>query len=247
MSDIFDISVTALRAFQQAINVTSNNVANAQTPGYDRETINLVAGVPQSNGTISIGSGVQVTGIARSYSQQLANQVTGSQSSLGQLTATQNYATQIDNLFGTTVGGLSTSLQSYYGAWSDVAASPTSTAARQSLLSSAQSVATSFNNASGELNGLNSDINSKISSDVQQINSYGSAIANLNAPIEIPPGQRGGQPPNELLDQRDQQISNLSKLVGLQTSSEANGSVDVFVGNGVPLVLQQVPSIEDLH
>ena len=171
MSDVFGISVSALQAFQAAIAATSNNVANASTPGYDRERVNLVEGAPQSNGVASVGSGVFVSGISRSFSQAAANQLNTSQSALGQLTALQSYSTQIDNLFGTTIGGLSTSLQSFYNAFSDVANAPTSTAARQALLGKAQSVANSFQNASSELNNLNNDVNSRISTDVTQINS----------------------------------------------------------------------------
>ena len=238
MSDVFGISVSALQAFQQAINVTSNNVANANTPGYDRERINLTAGAPQSNGSVSVGSGVVVTGISRAFSQAAANQLNTSQSTLGQLTALQNYSTQIDNLFGTTIGGLSTALQTFYSAYSDVANAPTSTAARQALIGKAQSLAGSFQNASSELGNLNSDVNSRISADVTQINSIASAISTLNKQIVVGTAQDGGQPPNELIDQRDQLVSNLSQLVGITTTTDSNGSLNVFVGNGQPLVLQ---------
>ena len=237
MSDIFQISVSALQAFQAAINVTANNVANASTPGYDRETINLGEALPQSNGTSTVGSGVAVQGISRAFSQTQANQLNNSQSSLGQLNALQNYSTQIDNLFGTTIGGLSTAVQNYYNAWSNVASNPTSTAARQSLVNDAQGVATSFQTASGELNSLNGDVNARITSDVQQINGIGSAISTLNSQIILATAQNGGQAPNELLDQRDQQVSNLSSLVGVTTTTDSNGALNVFVG-GQPLVLQ---------
>lgn len=238
MSDVFGISVSALQAFQNAINVTSNNVANASTPGYDRETVNLTEAIPQSNGTATVGAGVVVAGISRAYSQAAANQLNASQSSLGQLNALQNYSTQIDNLFGTTVGGLSTTLQSFYSAFSDVANNPTSTASRQALLGQAQNVAASFQNASGDLNSLNTDVNSRITADVQQINSIASAISTLNQQIVVATAQGGNQPPNELLDQRDQLVSNLSQLVGVSTTTEGDGSLNVFVGNGQPLVLQ---------
>jgi flagellar hook-associated protein 1 FlgK len=236
---VFGISVTALQAFQAAISVTSNNVANASTPGYDRETVNLNEGVPQSNGSVSVGSGVVVSGISRSFSQAAANQLNTSQSTLGQLTALQGYTTQIDNLFGTTIGGLTTSLQNFYGGYSDVANAPTSTAARQALLGDAQSVANSFQNASSELNNLNTDVNSRISADVTQINSIATAITTLNKQIVVGTAQDGGQPPNELIDQRDQLVSNLSQLVGVSTTTDSNGALNVFVGNGQPLVLQQ--------
>jgi flagellar hook-associated protein 1 len=238
VADVFGISISALQAFQNAINVTSNNVANASTPGYDRESVNLTEAIPQSNGAATVGAGVVVTGISRAYSQAAANQLNSSQSSLGQLNALQNYSSQIDNLFGTTVGGLSTSLQSFYGAFSDVANNPTSTASRQALLGQAQAVSASFQNASSELGSLNTDVNSRITADVQQINSIASAISTLNQQIVVGTAQDGNQPPNELLDQRDQLVSNLSQLVGISTTTNPDGALNVFVGNGQPLVLQ---------
>ncbi|HEY2465835.1 MAG TPA: flagellar hook-associated protein FlgK [Steroidobacteraceae bacterium] len=244
MSDVFGISISALQAFQQAINVTSNNVANASTPGYDRESVNLTEAIPQSDGAATIGAGVVVTGINRAFSQAAANQLNTSQSTLGQLNALQNYSSQIDNLFGTTVGGLSTALQGFYGAFSDVANNPTSTASRQALIGQAQSVASSFQNASGELNSLNTDVNSRITADVTQINSIAKAISTLNNQIVTSTGQQGGQQPNELLDQRDQLVSSLSQLVGISTTTDTNGALNVFIGNGQPLVLQgQVTSL----
>jgi flagellar hook-associated protein 1 FlgK len=235
---VFGISVSALQAFQQAINVTSNNIANASTPGFDRETLNLTEAAPQSNGTATIGAGVVASGTNRAFSQAAANQLNTSQSSLGQLNALQLYTNQIDNLFGTTVGGLSTALQNFYSAFSDVANNPTSTASRQALLGQAQSVASSFQNASGQLNSLNNDVNSRITNDVAQINSIAKAISTLNNQIVTGTAQNGGQPPNELLDQRDQLVSNLSQLVGISTTTDPNGALNVFVGNGQPLVLQ---------
>jgi flagellar hook-associated protein 1 len=238
LSDIFGISVSALQAFQAAINVTSNNVANASTPGYDRETTLLNEGIPQSNGVASVGSGVVVSGISRAYSQAAANQLNGSQSTLGQLTSLQNYSTQITNLMGTTAGGLSTALQSFYSAWSTVSNDPTSTAARQALLGAAQGIATSFQNNSSQLSALNADVNTRITADVTQINSIAKSISTLNQQIAVGTAQDGGQPPNELLDQRDQLVTNLSALVGITTTTDANGALNVFVGNGQPLVLQ---------
>ena len=238
MSDIFGISVSALQAFQAAINVTSNNVANASTPGYDKETTNLTEAIPQSNGVASVGSGVVVSGVSRAFSQAAANQLNTSQSTLGQLTSLQSYTTQINNLLGTTAGGLSTALQSFYSAWSTVSNDPTSTAARQALLGKAQGIATSFQNNSSQLNALNADVNTRITADVTQINSIAKSISTLNQQIAVGTAQDGGQPPNELLDQRDQLVTNLSTLVGITTTTDANGALNVFVGNGQPLVLQ---------
>jgi flagellar hook-associated protein 1 FlgK len=238
LSDLFAISVGALQAFQSALNVTSNNIANANTPGYAKESVDLVAAAPQSNGNVTIGSGVTIAGISRSFSQATANQLNASQSALGQLNALQSYSSKIDNLVGTTAGGLSTALQNFYSAWSDVANNPASTATRQALLGKAQSVAASLQGNSTQLDALNGDINSRITSDVQQINSLATSISALNKQIVVSTAQGGGQAPNELIDQRDQLVSNLSKLTGISTTLDTNGALNVFVGNGQPLVLQ---------
>jgi len=238
VSDVFGISVSALQAFQQAINVVSNNVANASTPGYDRETVNLTEAIPQANGAATVGAGVVVSGINRAFNQAAANQLNTSQSSLGQLNVLQSYASQIDNLFGTTAGGLSTALQGFYSAFADVANNPTSTASRQALLGQAQNVASAFQNASGELGSLNTDVNSRITADVTQINSIAKAISTINNQIVAGTSQAGGQQPNELLDQRDQLLSSLSQLVNVRTTTDPNGALNVFVGSGQPLVLQ---------
>ena len=240
MSDVYGIDVSALQAFQQAIAVTSNNVANASTPGYDEESIELSAAAPLTTGSDSVGGGVVVSGVTRAYSQAAETQLTNSQSSLGQLTALQDYTTQIDNLFGTTAGGLSTALQTYYSAWSNVADDPTSTAARQALIGDAQSLASNLNTTSTQLNDMNSDVNTRISADVQQINSIASSISTLNQQIVTSTASAGGQAPNDLLDQRDQLVSNLSNLVGVTTTTDSNGAINVFIGNGQPLVLQNV-------
>src|ERR1700686_2215173 len=122
---------------------------------------------PQSNGNVTIGNGVTIAGISRSFSQATTNQLNSSQSNLGQLNALQTYSSQIDNLVGTTAGGLSTALQGFFSAWSRVGNSPTSTATRQALLGKAQRPASSLQSTSSQLDNLNTDINSRISSDVQ--------------------------------------------------------------------------------
>jgi flagellar hook-associated protein 1 len=237
LSSIFGIDLSALQAFQQAIEVTSNNVANANTPGYDEESIELDAALPQDAGGFAIGSGVDVEGVQRAYSQAATTQLNTSQSTLSQLTSLQNYTSQIDNLFGTTAGGLTTALQTYYSGWSAVADDPTSASAREALLGDASALAANLNSTSSQLQEMNSDVNSRITADVNQINSIGTQISSLNTQIAQSSGS--GQAPNQLLDQRDQLVSNLSQLAGVSTTSNSDGSINVYLGNGQPLVLDQ--------
>jgi flagellar hook-associated protein 1 FlgK len=237
LSSIFGIDLSALQAFQQAIEVTSNNVANASTPGYDEESIELDTALPQDAGGIAIGAGVDVAGVQRAYSQAAVTQLNTSQSTLSQLTSLQNYTSQIDNLFGTTAGGLTTALQTYYSGWSAVADDPTSAPAREALLGDASALAANLNSTSSQLQEMNSDVNTRITADVNQINSIGTQISSLNTQIAQSSGS--GQTPNQLLDQRDQLVSNLSQLVGVTTTSNTDGSINVYLGNGQPLVLDQ--------
>ncbi|MFI4889203.1 MAG: flagellar hook-associated protein FlgK [Steroidobacterales bacterium] len=239
MADLFAISTSALQAFQTAIAVTSNNIANANTPGYSQESANLTAAPPQSNGTIPIGAGVLISGITRAFSQLATNQLNNSQAGLGQLNSLQTYTNQLDNIVGTTAGGLTTALQSYYNAWSTLANNPTSTAARQALLSAAQTVASSFQNTTTQLQNLDASVNTGVTSDVQQINSIANSIKTLNTQIVAATAQGGGQAPNTLLDQRGALLTNLANLTGFTTTNNTDGSINVFVGNGTPLVLDQ--------
>ncbi|HMD74114.1 MAG TPA: flagellar hook-associated protein FlgK [Steroidobacteraceae bacterium] len=240
MSDLFGISLSALQAFRTAIAVTSNNIANANTPGYAEESVQLTSAVPQGAASTPIGAGVNVAGIARAYSQVSENQYSATQSGLGQLNSLQTYTNQIDNIIGTTAGGLTSALQNYYNGWSTVANDPTLAAARQALIGQAQSVASSIQTTNGRLQALNTDINAGITSDVKQINSIGTSISTLNQQIVIATAQAGGQPPNDLIDQRDALVSNLAQLVGVSTTTDSNGALNVFIGNGQPLVLQGV-------
>jgi flagellar hook-associated protein 1 FlgK len=237
MSDLFDISISALQAFQTGIAVTSNNIANANTPGYAVESVELTAQVPQGSTAAAIGDGVSVASINRAVDQLNNTQLYNSQSNLGQLNSLQTYTNHIDDIIGTTAGGLTTALTNYYNAWSTLANDPTSAASGQAVLSAAQAVATSFQSTNSQLQALNTGINSSITSDVSQINSLAASIANLNQKISA--GANGGssQQPNALLDQRDTELSNLSKLVGVSTTSNSDGSINVFIGNGEPLVL----------
>jgi len=237
---LFSISVSALQAFQTAISVTSNNIANANTAGYADETVNLSTAAPNNAGGVSLGNGVEVSSVNRSFSQLTENQYNTSQSGLGQANSLQTYTSQLDNIVGTTAGGLTTALQNYYDAWSTVANDPTSTAARQALIGQAQSAANSLTSTNSQLQQLNTSINTGISADVQQINSIAQSIGTLNKQIVTGTAEGGGVAPNDLIDQRDALVSSLSQLVGVSTTADKSGALNVFVGNGQPLVLEGV-------
>jgi len=250
MGDILSTSVTGLLAFQQALDVTSNNVANSATPGYSVERVNLTEQPSQPSGIGYIGSGVQVQSITRSYDEALAGQVRSSQSSYSSFNTLANYATQVDNMLSATGTGLTASLQSFANALQNVANSPASTAQRQALLSQAQSLTEQLQSYDSQLAQYQSNVNAQIGTTVTQINSIANSIAALN--LQIAAGLAGtGQTPNGLMDQRDNLIDQLSQYVSVNTVTQSDGEMNVYIGNGQVLVnsgsAQQLTTLQDAY
>ena len=234
MADLLSTSVSGLLAFQQALDVTSNNISNAATTGYSTETANLAEAPGQYTGAGYIGSGVNVQSVTRAYNAQLTQQVRTSQSSYSSYNTLATQAQQIDNMLSDSNTGLSTSLQSFVNALQSVSTSPTSTAARQALLSQGQALTQQLQNYDGQIAQYGSQLESQLSSDVSQINTLASNIATLNQ--QIAAASANGQTPNQLLDQRGTLIDQLSKYISVQTVAQSNGATDVYIGNGQALV-----------
>jgi len=235
MGDLLSTSVSGLLAFQQALDVTSNNVANVATPGYSVENVDFTPQPGQSTSQGYIGSGVAIAGITRTYDELLARQVRSSQASYSSFNALATQAAQIDNMLSASDTGLSASLQSFVNAVQTVANTPTSTAARQALLSQAQALAQQLTSYDGQIAQYGSDLESQIGSNVAQINTLAGSIAAVNAQIAADLAG-SGQTPNSLMDQRDQLIDQLSQYVSVNTASESNGELDVYIGSGQALV-----------
>ena len=235
MSNVLSTSVSGLLAFQQALDVTSNNISNAATPGYSVENVNFTPQPGQATSSGYIGSGVQVQSITRSYDELLAGQVRSSQSSYSSFNTYATQAAQVDNMLSDSTTGLTASLQAFVNAVQTVANSPSSTANRQVLLSQAQALTQQMQNYGSQLGTYESGVESQIQSNVTQINTLASGIANLNQ--QIAEGLAAtGQTPNTLMDQRDLDIDQLSQYVTVNTATQADGSMNVYIGNGQALV-----------
>ena len=170
-----------------------------------------------------IGSGVEVEGIVRSYNELLAQQVNSSQASYSSYNTLATQAGQIDNMLSSSSTGLTASLQSFVNALQTLSASPSSTAARQALLSQAQALTQQINGYSSQLATYGSDLEQQLSSDLGQVNSLASGIASLNT--QIAADLAGGKTPNQLMDQRDNLVDQLSQYASVNTTIESNGTM----------------------
>lgn len=248
MSDVLSTSVSGLLAFQRALDVTSNNVANAATPGYSVETTNITEQLAQPTASGYIGTGARVQSVTRSYDELLARQVRTSQSAYSSSNTVAAQATQVDNMLSDSNTGISATLQNFSNALQTVANSPSSTAQRQVLLSQAQALAQQMQNYQSQLDTYSASLESQIGTSVNQINTLAGAIATVNGQIAAGLASTG-QTPNDLLDQRDSLIDQLSQYVSVGTATQPDGSLNVYIGTGQSLVTgnvtQQLTSFQD--
>ena len=233
---IFSIGVSGITAAQLNLLATEHNVVNASTPGYTRQRAVQATNVAVNTGSGSIGQGVHVQTIERMYDGFLTGQVNTAQTSVSEINANYAEVSQIDNLLADPSAGLTPALQDFFSGVQQVASNPSLLSARQSMISSAQTLVSRFQSLDGTLESLRNEVNGKIQDAVTSVNSYASQIADLNQRIIVSEGSYG-QPANDLLDQRDQLVNELNKLIKVSTSTNSDGSFNVFVGNGQQLVI----------
>lgn len=235
-TSILSIGQTALAAAQVGLSTTGHNIANAATPGYNRQVVIQGAAQPQNFGVGFLGQGTEVASIKRVYNEYLVAQERSAQTTKTGLDSYYSQIRQIDNLLADPDAGLSPAMQDFFNGIQEMASNPGSIPARQAALSSAESLAFRFQGLSGRLNEIDQGVNSQITSSVDVINTYADQIATLNDTIGRL--QRGtGQPANDLLDQRDQLIIDLNKEIKATVVKQDNGDYNVFIGNGQPLVV----------
>lgn len=234
MADLLSTSVSGLLAFQQALDVTSNNISNVDTPGYDVETANFTEQPGQQTGSGYVGSGVDVSSISRAYNQYLASEVNSTQASYSSSNALATQASQVDDMLSDSSTGLTATLQSFINSLQTLATTPTSTSSQQAVLSQGTALAQQIQSYDSQLSQYSSQLESQLGSDVSQVNSLASSIASLNQ--QIASATASGQTPNQLEDQLDQDVNQLSQYVSVQTTTESNGQVNVFIGSGQALV-----------
>lgn len=237
MPDILRTGLSGLLAFQRALTVTGNNIANASTPGYSRQRVELQARRPEGFGYGFVGTGVQINTISRVIDQFAINQARTADAAFGRFDTYATYATQLDNILGDPNTGIASGLSGFFNAWQDVANDPASLSARQGLVGQAQTVADRFRSAATRLDAIGDDVNARIGATVRDINHLAGALAQLNGDI-VAAGAGVGQPPNDLLDQRDALLGDLAKLTNITVLEEPDGALNVFVGNGQALVLR---------
>ncbi|SPE19387.1 putative Flagellar hook-associated protein [Burkholderiales bacterium] len=234
-SGILSIGASALNAAYTALRTTGNNIANVNTPGYSREVTSFSPQISTDNGGIYIGTGVAVDAISRVYSDFLGQQTNLAQASASQADSTAQLTGQINSMFSDTTTGLGAVIDKFFTQIQALSANPGSAATRQTTLSAAQEMAGQFNNYYAQLQSMSQSAQQQIGQEISSVNTTVGQIASLNSQISL--AAASGQTPNTLLDQRNLDILTLNKSIGVTTSTQSNGAINVYLANGQPLLV----------
>lgn len=227
---LLSIARSALLTQQKALDVTGNNVANASTPGYSRERLNVVPAEGQRTPNGLVGRGVTDLGVERSRDVFLDASYRRSSGSLGQFTTLKGSLSQIEAAFNEpSTTGLSATLDQLFGAFSDLANNPSSAAARTLVLQAGGQVAKQLNQLHSQIDSLSAQASTRIDGTVADVNSMTSRIAALNAEIVSAGGPTKSA--STLQDQRDLLLDNLSKVIDVRVLPRTDGSVGVIAGD----------------
>ena len=235
LSSSLSIALQALLTDQGAMSVTSNNIANVNTPGYTREVANIDETPPVTLGNLQYGTGVELASInsVRDNILQLRlDQETQTQGKLNTFTSGMN---QIQTLFNEPAGeGLQSLISNFFNSFQQVATDPTNIGNRDAVISAGQSLAAGFNQSANALLTQQQSADQAVVQNVQQINALTTQIAQLNGQISTATG--GGQNPNEFIDQRSELINQLSQIVDVHAITADGNSLTLTTNGGTLLV-----------
>ncbi|MEO5522509.1 flagellar hook-associated protein FlgK [Citrobacter youngae] len=252
MSSLINNAMSGLSAAQAALNTASNNISSYNVAGYTRQTTIMA----QANSTLGaggwVGNGVYVSGVQREYDSFITNQLRAAQNQSSGLTTRYEQMSKIDNLLASKTSSISTSMQGFFTSLQTLVSNAEDPAARQALIGKADGLVNQFRTTDQYLRDQDKQVNIAIKASVDQINNYSKQIASLNDQISRLTGVGAGASPNDLLDQRDQLVSDLNKIVGVEVSIQDGGTYNVTMANGYSLVqgsnarqLAAVPSSDD--
>jgi flagellar hook-associated protein 1 FlgK len=226
-------AVQALNAETGALQVTNNNIANANTPGYSRQVAVFQEAAPTEVGDLSVGNGVVLEGFQSVRDQLVTSQIQQETQAQGGANAQLASLQQIQPTFTTSTQDIGTQMSALFASVSSLSTDPTSSASREGVLAAGQNLAQAFNQTSTALTTQQAGLNTQVTQDVSQINQITQQIAALNPQIAqlTATGQDGGT----LQDQQNQLVLNLSALTNVSVTQTANGET-LSTGNGTPLV-----------
>jgi flagellar hook-associated protein 1 FlgK len=234
---LLSVGITGLKVHQTALAITGHNIANTDTEGYSRQRVNFQPNKPLFLGGNWVGAGVQTGSIERIHDEFLVGQLRRDVASYNRFDTLATNAGSINSLLADTGTGIQPVLESFFAALEKVNDDPSSTPARQVLISEGQGVVDRFNNIYERFVDQNNIINGQMGVLAGQITTLAESIANINALLVSKAGEGVGSAPPDLLDERDRLLRSLSEKVDVSVSFQDDLTVNVSIGNGQGLVI----------
>jgi flagellar hook-associated protein 1 len=232
---VLSVGTSALLAQQRAINVTGNNIANVNTPGYSRQVLNLQTGTPTESPIGTVAFGVNATDVERVYDRFLGVQLDTETSGLGRWQAQQGMLDRVEVVFDESGGyGLNQALTEFWNGWQDLSMNPSGTVERTVLAGDAQNLADAIRGKTADLEQIRKDIDTALTGGVADVNRLTTQIADLNR--KIASIETTGGTANDYRDTRDQSLKELSEIITISSYEDSQGQTVVSTGSGRTLV-----------
>jgi flagellar hook-associated protein 1 FlgK len=233
---LYQTGVSGLLAAQQQLATTGHNITNVNTEGYNRQRAEQNVSVGQANGANFIGGGTYIQDITRLYDQFSYKEQLTNQSSLGGANFLNGRLTQLDQVMSTSGSALASSIEQFYQGINGVADNPNDAGLRSIVITQAKTLSNDFNTLNDNFDQMAKSVNGEIEQISRKISEISTAIANINDTILQSQGLEQGGKPNDLLDRRDQLVSELSEYTNVNTTVDQNGVMSVMLGQGTTLV-----------
>ena len=233
MADMLNTAVSGLLSFQRALGTTSHNIANVNTEGFSRQSVEIASNTPSFAGGSYMGSGAHVESIQRSYDQFLTTEVRDVTTAHASLNKFAELSGHIDDVLADPQGGVSPVLHDLFSSIQDVADDPSSSTARFAMISTAQSFTDRFHNISDRFEQFAENTRTEIGNVVGEINSLVSTIRDFNLSINNSAGSNSGtQQSGDLLDKRDALLTRLAEKIDISVVNSSDNKMSIFIGNG---------------
>lgn len=233
MSSVLSTGTSALLAFQRALATTSHNVANLNTPGYSRQKVDFATATPQNYGYGDVGNGTRIVDIRRAADQLAISRLLDSSGELARLKQLSGMADRVNALFSDAATNVAGVWSNFFDTVSGLSSNAAGTADRQNMLDGAKALANRFSQLNTHLNNLNGEVNNGLMAGATEVNRLASEIAQINGAI----GTNIANAAPDLLDRRDQLISQLVGYTGGTAVIQDGGIMNVYTAGGQALVV----------
>jgi len=233
MYRVLSTGTSALLAFQRALATTSHNVANLNTPGYSRQKVDFATATPQNYGYGDVGNGTRIVDIRRAADQLAISRLLDSGGELARLKQLSGMADRVNALFSDAATNVAGVWSNFFDTVSGLSSNAAGTADRQNMLDGAKALANRFSQLNTHLNNLNGEVNNGLMAGATEVNRLASEIAQINGAI----GTNIANAAPDLLDRRDQLISQLVGYTGGTAVIQDGGIMNVYTAGGQALVV----------